>query len=109
MTLTREQIEETWALLCEKWPADQHMNYHKGFRNVFDLALNSIPRPFDPEDETTWPGDGDHLVELNGGVAFAVVCFEGGKWYRKGADYTNSVSKWQPITPPKEEHQEGEG
>ena len=82
--MNKEQIEKLWNMGSEI--LNRPIGSSKEFRTedvrlIFDLALNSIPKAFDPEDETTWPAeDGEYLCFYkNGGIRTV-------PWYRTWFD-----------------------
>jgi len=116
-TLTKEQIQKIW---------DRIITGHAGAKEIdtiCDLALNSIPKAFDPEDETTWPEkeNREYLVWVliddpkisKKRITFpCVLHFIRGRWwedpyssgFKDGApeiegeiDQSNSVTHYMPI------------
>jgi len=97
MTLTREQTSEfkefvfRMARKSELLVQDYEFGeFCKELDSICNMALNSIPKAFDPEDETTWPEKGravliegdcttlyERLVQLNGMEMIA----ERGVWW----------------------------
>ena len=90
-TLTREQIEEyrreiKAVLITESFEEDAD-----GLDLICNMALNSIPKAFDPEDEATWPENGGLYLVWRGSVLAGEACFE------RCYPWDGGISHYMPI------------
>ena len=100
--MNRKQIEEWLGAIAE-------YDDIEFLTELGNMALNSIPKAFDPEDETTWPDAvDDYLVYLGGHpvsdqrmdwVFKDVATWDSDKWILapNDKDITARVLKYMPI------------
>ena len=71
--MNREQIKEKFEAICEAFDFMKADPVYKAdLAAIVDLAINSIPKAFNAEDETTWPQQDDNYL-----------CF----WWRENAKH----------------------
>jgi len=111
MTLTREQILELGKDAREAFGTaygdyrlemSEFERLANGIDDICQMALNSIPRPFNPEDKGTWPEkEGKYLTWIRfGHTEFNI--WDGERWWigtknGKQIHHPDYVKFYQPI------------